>query len=168
MLLPIIFKLSKMSMKFRYMPGIRPLFTLDDQELVEIVMLFCRGTFQVNNREIIGMQVRVADGYDTTTLEFRLSTRENGREGVLVCGFSLMLWDGQADLDFTPYSRLFINEDYFLSQGFNEEFAPHCLGLKGVYAFFSEELGFWNFTHRKLQVRNLDENWKDIFGDYSL
>jgi hypothetical protein len=137
-------------MAFYYLQNVRPLHSLTDAELLQIVDLYSEGVFQVNDRIITSIETKYDENPDESILHFRITTEslypeKNGPDNK-TSGFTILLDVDQQDLYFMPLNKQVYFEAWLNSNGITEEFSSHRLSINTVFEFFKDKLKLWNRT----------------------
>lgn len=137
-------------MAFYYKQNVRPLHSLADAELIQIVELYSMGVFQVNNRIMTAIETKYDENPDESILHFRITTGEQDTEkngaDVQVSGFTILFDIDQYDLYFMPLNKQVYHEAWLNSNGITEEFSSHRLSINAVFELFKNKLRLWDRT----------------------
>jgi hypothetical protein len=135
-------------MAFYYKQNIRPLHSLTDIEIMQIVELYAMGVFQVNHRIITAVETKYDENPDESILYFRITTADQDPEtngpDIKVSGLTILFDLDQDDLYFMPLNKQVYFETWLISNGITEEFSSHRLSINAVFELFNNKLKLWN------------------------
>lgn len=156
-------------MAFYYEQDVRPLHSLTDVELLQIVDLYATGVFEVNSRKMVLVETMYSENPDESTICFRITSEDidNPNRGKLISGFLIQFDDNQLDLYFMPLNKMVMEEEWLIKNGITEEFSSHRLGIKSVHKLFNDTLKMWARTplHPLHNYSNGEQKqWRKVQG----
>lgn len=155
-------------MAFEYDDEVRPLYSLNDDELLKIVELYAIDMLQVNKQEVVAVETQYHETPDVSELFFKITTqdRDEPTEQRRVFGFTLSFWSEDFDnLRFTPIGKLTYFDKFLSKLGITDDFASHWLSINKVYKLFKEELKIWDKApEHSLEFVNKNGEWHNVQG----
>lgn len=164
----LLLKKSKIkAMAYKYDDNVRPLNSLTDQELLEIVGLYAVHPLSVNSLAIVSVETQYQENPDDASLSFRITAEHHDtRKKKAVFGFVLEFWSEDFDnLRFTPYNKLTYKTEYLKSWGITHDFAVFRQSINSVYQLFHDKLKIWNKgPEHSLEIVTTVEEWHPVQG----